>query len=180
MKRYLLDCGFFQAVVDLSLDSGSLRCIYQCCEIFHNSVMHSPGSGYNQLSVCLSQPCVVLHSVVQNFLGFASLQHISDSYGIFHRSLWEFTGLWILARLSQACGDYHFAGLADRFPESANDIKAMAMVGSSFRCDLLASEDAKKLVNEVRAFAGFEIENTRAAVQRVEEALREHERMSRA
>ncbi|KAK7401008.1 hypothetical protein VNO78_12318 [Psophocarpus tetragonolobus] len=43
--------------------------------------MHSLGSGYNQLSVCLSQPCVVLHSVVQNFLGFTSLQHISDSYG---------------------------------------------------------------------------------------------------
>ncbi|TKY46634.1 Stomatal closure-related actin-binding protein 1 [Spatholobus suberectus] len=43
-----------------------------------------------------------------------------------------------------------------------------------------ASEDAKKLVNEERAFARFEIENARAAVQRVEEALQEHERMSRA
>ncbi|KAK7401007.1 hypothetical protein VNO78_12317 [Psophocarpus tetragonolobus] len=43
-----------------------------------------------------------------------------------------------------------------------------------------ASEDAKKLVNEERAFAPFEIENARAAVQRVEEALQEHERMSGA
>ncbi|KAK7400996.1 hypothetical protein VNO78_12305 [Psophocarpus tetragonolobus] len=43
-----------------------------------------------------------------------------------------------------------------------------------------ASEDAKKLVNEERAFARFEIENARAAVQRVEETLQEHERMSRA
>ncbi|KAL2946850.1 hypothetical protein AAZX31_20G039300 [Glycine max] len=43
-----------------------------------------------------------------------------------------------------------------------------------------ASEDAKKLVNEERAFARFEIENARAAVQRVEEALQEHERMSQA
>jgi len=45
---------------------------------------------------------------------------------------------------------------------------------------LQASEDAKKLVNEERAFARFEIENARAAVQRVEEALQEHERMSEA
>ncbi|CAA2997316.1 stomatal closure-related actin-binding 1 [Olea europaea subsp. europaea] len=43
-----------------------------------------------------------------------------------------------------------------------------------------ASEDAKKLVDEERAFARAEIENARAAVQRVEEALQEHERMSRA
>ncbi|XP_021900996.1 stomatal closure-related actin-binding protein 1 [Carica papaya] len=43
-----------------------------------------------------------------------------------------------------------------------------------------ASEDAKKLVDEERAFARAEIENARAAVQRVEEALEEHERMSRA
>lgn len=43
-----------------------------------------------------------------------------------------------------------------------------------------ASEDAKKLVDEERAFARAEIENARAAVQRVEEALREHEQMSRA
>ncbi|RHN66658.1 hypothetical protein MtrunA17_Chr3g0093711 [Medicago truncatula] len=42
-----------------------------------------------------------------------------------------------------------------------------------------ASEDAKKLVYEERAFARFEIDNARAAVQRVEEALQEHERMSR-
>lgn len=47
-------------------------------------------------------------------------------------------------------------------------------------CCLQASEDAKKLVNEERAFARFEIENARAAVQRVEEALQEHERMSEA
>lgn len=45
---------------------------------------------------------------------------------------------------------------------------------------LQASEDAKKLVDEERAFARAEIENARAAVQRVEEALQEHERMSRA
>jgi|UniRef100_A0A2N9FYI3 hypothetical protein len=43
-----------------------------------------------------------------------------------------------------------------------------------------ASEDAKKLVDEERAFARAEIENARAAVQRVEEALQEHERFSRA
>ncbi|MED6110134.1 Stomatal closure- actin-binding protein 1, variant 2 [Stylosanthes scabra] len=43
-----------------------------------------------------------------------------------------------------------------------------------------ASEDAKKLVDEERAFARSEIDNARAAVQRVEEALQEHERMSRA
>ncbi|KAL0418443.1 UNVERIFIED_CONTAM: Stomatal closure-related actin-binding protein 1 [Sesamum radiatum] len=43
-----------------------------------------------------------------------------------------------------------------------------------------ASEDAKKLVDEERAFARAEIENARAAVQRVEEALQEHERISRA
>lgn len=35
-------------------------------------------------------------------------------------------------------------------------------------------------MNEERAFARFEIENARAAVQRVEEALQEHERMSQA
>ncbi|KAJ9537259.1 hypothetical protein OSB04_029992 [Centaurea solstitialis] len=43
-----------------------------------------------------------------------------------------------------------------------------------------ASEDAKKLVDEERAFARTEIEKARAAVQRVEEALQEQERMSRA
>ncbi|KAL6966679.1 Stomatal closure-related actin-binding protein 1 [Sarracenia purpurea var. burkii] len=43
-----------------------------------------------------------------------------------------------------------------------------------------ASEDAKKLVDEERAFARAEIENARAAVHRVEEALHEQERMSRA
>ncbi|KAG8654990.1 hypothetical protein MANES_05G200300v8 [Manihot esculenta] len=42
-----------------------------------------------------------------------------------------------------------------------------------------ASEDAKRLVDEERAFARAEIESARAAVQRVEEALQEHERMSR-
>lgn len=43
-----------------------------------------------------------------------------------------------------------------------------------------ASEDAKKLVDEERAFARAEIESARAAVQRVEEALQEQEQMSRA
>ncbi|XP_024021217.1 stomatal closure-related actin-binding protein 1 [Morus notabilis] len=43
-----------------------------------------------------------------------------------------------------------------------------------------ASEDARKLVDEERAFARAEIEAARAAVQRVEEALQEQERMSRA
>ncbi|KAI3775944.1 hypothetical protein L1987_45704 [Smallanthus sonchifolius] len=43
-----------------------------------------------------------------------------------------------------------------------------------------ASEDAKKLVDEERAFARIEIENARAAVPRVEEALQEQERMSQA
>ncbi|XP_022752425.1 stomatal closure-related actin-binding protein 1-like isoform X2 [Durio zibethinus] len=43
-----------------------------------------------------------------------------------------------------------------------------------------ASEDAKKLVDEERAFARSEIENARTAVQRVEEALQEQEQMSRA
>ncbi|XP_065634411.1 stomatal closure-related actin-binding protein 1-like isoform X2 [Quercus suber] len=47
-------------------------------------------------------------------------------------------------------------------------------------CGGSASEDAKKLVDEERAFACAEIENARAAVQRVEEALQEHERTSRA
>lgn len=42
-----------------------------------------------------------------------------------------------------------------------------------------ASEDAKRLVDEERAFARAEIENARAAVQRVEEALQEEDRMSR-
>ncbi|KAL3752211.1 hypothetical protein ACJRO7_012944 [Eucalyptus globulus] len=43
-----------------------------------------------------------------------------------------------------------------------------------------ASEDAKKLVDEERAFARAEIESAKAAVRRVEEALQEHERTSRA
>lgn len=43
-----------------------------------------------------------------------------------------------------------------------------------------ASEDAKKLVEEERAYARAEIENARAAVQRVEEALQEYEKMSGA
>lgn len=43
-----------------------------------------------------------------------------------------------------------------------------------------ASEDAKKLVDEERAFARAEIENAKVAVQRVEEALQEQERTSRA
>ncbi|CAL5190428.1 unnamed protein product [Lathyrus oleraceus] len=43
-----------------------------------------------------------------------------------------------------------------------------------------ASEEAKKLVDEERAFARSEIDNARAAVQRVEESLQEHERMSQA
>ncbi|KAJ4978931.1 hypothetical protein NE237_009711 [Protea cynaroides] len=41
-----------------------------------------------------------------------------------------------------------------------------------------ASEDAKKLVDEERAFALAEIEKARAAVQRVEEAFQEQERIS--
>lgn len=45
---------------------------------------------------------------------------------------------------------------------------------------LQASEDDKKLVDEERAFARAEIKNARSAVQRVEEALQEHEKMSRA
>ena len=43
-----------------------------------------------------------------------------------------------------------------------------------------ASEDAKKLVDEERSFARAEIENAREAVRRVEEALEEQERISRA
>jgi hypothetical protein len=43
-----------------------------------------------------------------------------------------------------------------------------------------ASEDAKRLVDEERAFARSEIDNARAAVQRVEESLQEHERVSQA
>lgn len=43
-----------------------------------------------------------------------------------------------------------------------------------------ASEDAKMLVDEERSFAKAEIENAKAAVQRVEEALQEHERLSKA
>lgn len=54
------------------------------------------------------------------------------------------------------------------------------IIFSSCLVFLQASEDAKKLVDEERAFARAEIENAKAAVQRVEEALQEHERMSRA
>ncbi|CAN0905227.1 Stomatal closure-related actin-binding protein 1 [Linum grandiflorum] len=43
-----------------------------------------------------------------------------------------------------------------------------------------ASEDAKRLVDEERAFARAEIDSARAAVQRVEQALQEHERTSGA
>ncbi|KAF5447653.1 hypothetical protein F2P56_033187 [Juglans regia] len=42
-----------------------------------------------------------------------------------------------------------------------------------------ASEDAKRLVDEERAFARAEIDNARAVVLRVEEALQEQDRMSR-
>ena len=44
---------------------------------------------------------------------------------------------------------------------------------------LQASEDAK-IVDEERAFAHAESKDARAAVQRVEVALQEHERMSQA
>ncbi|KAK4762459.1 hypothetical protein SAY86_008227 [Trapa natans] len=43
-----------------------------------------------------------------------------------------------------------------------------------------ASEDARKLVNEERAFARAQIDSAKAAVQRVEKSLQEHERSSRA
>ncbi|KAL6009852.1 hypothetical protein ACLOJK_000283 [Asimina triloba] len=43
-----------------------------------------------------------------------------------------------------------------------------------------ASEDAKKMVEEERAFARAEIESARATVQRIEEAIDEQERMSRS
>ncbi|KAL9272180.1 Stomatal closure-related actin-binding protein 1-like protein [Drosera capensis] len=43
-----------------------------------------------------------------------------------------------------------------------------------------ASEDAEKLVEEERSIARIEIENAKAAVQRVEAALQEHEQISRA
>lgn len=43
-----------------------------------------------------------------------------------------------------------------------------------------SSEEAKKLVDEERAFARAEIESARATVQRVEEALQNHEQVSRA
>lgn len=46
--------------------------------------------------------------------------------------------------------------------------------------NLQASEDAKKLVDEERAFARAEIESARAAVQKVESVLQEQERGSRA
>ncbi|KAK4753720.1 hypothetical protein SAY87_001824 [Trapa incisa] len=42
-----------------------------------------------------------------------------------------------------------------------------------------ASEDAKKLVNEERAFARAEIERAKTAVRRIEKAVLEHERSSR-
>ncbi|CAI0542020.1 unnamed protein product [Linum tenue] len=42
-----------------------------------------------------------------------------------------------------------------------------------------ASQDAKRLVDEERAFARAEIDSARAAVQRVEQALQEHERTSK-
>jgi chromosome segregation ATPase len=43
----------------------------------------------------------------------------------------------------------------------------------------LASEDAKKIVDEERASAHTEIESARSSVQRVQQALQEHEKMSR-
>ncbi|XP_058107393.1 stomatal closure-related actin-binding protein 1-like [Magnolia sinica] len=43
-----------------------------------------------------------------------------------------------------------------------------------------ASEDAKKVVEEERAFARAEIESARATVERIEQALEEQERMSRS
>ncbi|EPS58051.1 hypothetical protein M569_16765, partial [Genlisea aurea] len=43
-----------------------------------------------------------------------------------------------------------------------------------------ASEDAKKIVDEERAFARAEIEKAREAVQRVEDAIHEYEKMSKA
>ncbi|OAY74711.1 Stomatal closure-related actin-binding protein 1 [Ananas comosus] len=43
----------------------------------------------------------------------------------------------------------------------------------------LASEDAKRIVDEERVNARIEIESTRAAVQRVQQALHEHEELSR-
>ncbi|CAL5417750.1 unnamed protein product [Camellia sinensis] len=42
----------------------------------------------------------------------------------------------------------------------------------------MASEDAKKLVNQERSFACAEIESARAVVQRFGEALEEEERIS--
>uniref|UniRef100_A0A0E0D0Z0 Stomatal closure-related actin-binding protein PH domain-containing protein n=1 Tax=Oryza meridionalis TaxID=40149 RepID=A0A0E0D0Z0_9ORYZ len=43
----------------------------------------------------------------------------------------------------------------------------------------LASEDAKKIVDEERASAHTEIESARSSVQRVQQALQEHEKMSK-
>lgn len=42
-----------------------------------------------------------------------------------------------------------------------------------------ASEDAKKIVEEERAFARAEIESARAAIQRVEQAFQEQQHFSR-
>ncbi|KAM3254084.1 hypothetical protein ACQJBY_047920 [Aegilops geniculata] len=43
----------------------------------------------------------------------------------------------------------------------------------------LASEDAKRIVEEERVNANTEVESARSAVQRVQEALQEHEKMSK-
>jgi hypothetical protein len=53
----------------------------------------------------------------------------------------------------------------------------------SFECSFFsilpqASEDAKRIVEEERANAHIELESARNAVQRVQQAVQEHEKMS--
>jgi hypothetical protein len=53
----------------------------------------------------------------------------------------------------------------------------------SFKCSFFsilpqASEDAKRIVEEERANAHIELETARNAVQRVQQAVQEHEKMS--
>lgn len=53
-------------------------------------------------------------------------------------------------------------------------------LSSCLSCCFQAIEDAKKVIEEERAFAHAEIESARAAMQRVEDALQEQEQMSRS
>ncbi|KAK7401005.1 hypothetical protein VNO78_12314 [Psophocarpus tetragonolobus] len=143
--------------------------------------------------------------VVQNLPGFTSLQHTPDSYRFFKDicgTHWtmdligaSITGLWGLPFSCATSLGSRSISLGLLLLYILNIVEALAVQLTRREGELIkekvevkkptnflkqASEDAKKLVNEERAFARFEIQNARAAVHRVEEALQEHERMSQA